>query len=283
VGACACEESKQTSGGAGEASQVLARFSGGVITAEELTREAQRLPPELREQFETAAGRREFLQAMVDKRLLLQEARRRGLHEAPEVRRQVQELEDRLAMQALLAEEERATGPASEAEVRAFYEARKAEFAEPERVRVGRLLAALKPGAGAGERAKARQRAEAWAAKLRRGEPLEKVATEGDGPERTQRGELGLFARGEFPAKELEEAAFSLRKAGEVSAVLSAPEGASVLVLLERRPGRIPSLEEVRPLVEGRMAPGFKRKGFDELLRRLRGASSVELDVVSRQ
>lgn len=281
TGACTRpEDPAEGMGGGGGTAQILARFDGGVVTAEELVRESQRLPPVLREQFNTAAGRREFLQSLVDKRLLVQEARRLGLHETPEVRRQVQELEERLTVQALLAEEERVAGEASEAEARAYFEARKGEFAEPERVRLVRVLAALAPGAG--ESARARQRAEGWAARLWRGETVEKVAAEGDGPERTQRGELGLFARGELPSRGLEEAAFALRRTGEVSPVLSGPEGAAVLVLLERRPARIPSFEEVRASVGGRLAPGRKRKVFDELLSRLRSASGVDVDAVSR-
>ena len=59
-------------------------------------RESARLPPALREQFETPAGRREFTRSMIDKRLLVLEARRRKLTEDPELRRQVQELEERL-------------------------------------------------------------------------------------------------------------------------------------------------------------------------------------------
>src|SRR6476659_1582493 len=80
------------------------------VTPEEVAREAERLPPILREKFETPEGRREFAASLVDKKLLVREAHRRGLAEKPEIQRQVRELEERLIVQALLADEERTAG-----------------------------------------------------------------------------------------------------------------------------------------------------------------------------
>ncbi|RYZ43811.1 MAG: peptidyl-prolyl cis-trans isomerase [Myxococcaceae bacterium] len=260
--------------------RVVGRYDGGVITETELQEESSKLVSPLREQFERPAGQREFVRSMIDKRLLAQEARRRGLDGTPEIQRQVQALEERLIIQALLAAEERGAPPPTPAEQRAWYDGHKADFEQPERLRLGRVFAAVTPGATSAQRTQARTRAERFAKQLQAGTPLAKVAAGGDGPERAQGGELPVLSRGQWggdPA--VERAAFALLKPGEVSPVVAEPGGFSVLQLLERRPARVPPYEEIRGEVETRMLPGRKRRHFEDLLTRLRQAASVEVDV----
>lgn len=260
---------------------VVARFKGGAISREELRREALKLPPALREQFESEAGQEEFARSLVDKRLLVEEARKRPLPQREDIARQVRELEERLLVQALLAEEEKALGPATEAELRAWYDGHKAELAQPERVHLGRVLAAA-PGGSAAERSRAKARAEEAARRLKAGEPLSRVHSLGDGPERARAGDWGLFARGDLKDARLEEAAFGLRTPGQVSAVVETAEGFVVLQLIERREPRVPPFEEVRTEVEGRLAPVRQRRVFDGLRARLRSAADVHVDVSVR-
>ncbi len=258
---------------------IVGRFHGGVVTAEDLKREANRLPPVLRARFETDAGRRDMVSAVIDKRLLLAEARRRKLDEDPDLRLQVRELEERLALQALLTVEEKQLGAATDAELRAFYEAHANELGQPERVRVRRVLASVGPAGSHVERERARERAERFATRLRGGERFEKVAADGEGPERARGGDLGLIAKGEGRDPRLEAAAFALERPGARSPVVSLADGFAVLELVERRPGRVPSFEEARGEVANRLAPQRKRRAFDDLLARLRKEADVAIDV----
>jgi parvulin-like peptidyl-prolyl isomerase len=282
AGVCACTSEAPGLSGApdagGSTGTVVGHFAGGeFVTAEEVSREAGRLPPAMREQFETPAGRREFTRSIIDKRLLVLEARRRKLTEDPELRRQVRELEERLAVQALLAQEEAAAGSPPEQELRAWFTAHREELTRPEQVRIGRVLVSVSSRASEAERSRARKKAEALAARLRRGEALAQVAREGEGPERMQGGELGLFARGRGLEPSLEQAAFALERPGAVSPVVAVRDGFAVLQLVERKPPRVPTFEEVRAEVEGRMAPARKRQVFDAILARLRQEAAVKL------
>jgi peptidyl-prolyl cis-trans isomerase C len=260
---------------------VVGRYEGGTITAEDVQREANRLPPALRQQFETRNGRREVLAAMIDKRLLAKEAERRGYRDDPEIKRQVRELEERLMVQALLAAEERAAGTPTEAEARAWYDSHRQELAQPERVRVARVLAAVKSSASAPERAKARARAEQFSGRLRKGEPFGKVAASGDGEEKSRGGDLGLLVRGASADRELETAVFALRRVGEVSPVIACANGFAVFELRERRETRTPSFEEAKGEVANRLAPQRKRKVFDDLIARLRKGGEVKLEIAA--
>lgn len=216
---------------------------------------------------------------MIDKRLLFAEARRQGLLDDAEVRRQVAELEERLAIQALLAAEERRAGSAAEPELRVWFEAHRAELALPEQVRVVRVLAAVRRGASDGERTQARQRVQRLADRLRRGEPATQVAAEGDGPERLRGGDFGFVTRGRSRDAALEQASFALARPGDVSPVFQCEEGLAAVALVERQPARQPAFEEVRSEVENRLTPQRKRKVFDQLLERLR--KDAEVDVLA--
>jgi peptidyl-prolyl cis-trans isomerase C len=260
---------------------VVGRYAGGVVTSNQLNREANRLPPVLREHFANPAGKRELVRSVVDKRLLVQEARRRGLPENPEIRQQVADLEERLIVQAMLVAEEKAAGPASETELRAFFDAHKMEFEQPERLRVARVLVAVSGNDSDSQRKKARARAEKIAERLRRGEPMSKVAGDGEGSEVDRGGELDFIIRGKSRDAALEEAAFALKTPGAISPVFLCREGWAVLQLIERTNARIPSFEEISSEVEGRVAPIRRRKVFDDLLAKLRRSGDVHITIAA--
>jgi peptidyl-prolyl cis-trans isomerase C len=269
--AAACRKPKDP------ASEIVADFRGGAVTRAEVEREGAKLPPRLRSQFESPAGRRELAESMVDKRLLVAEALRRGYDQDPEVRRQVDELRDRLVVQALLAEEEKKLPPPTEAEERAWFDAHRADLSEPERVHLARILFKVSPRAPAQEQAKARAKAEAVVKKLRGGAKVEAVAAQGEGPERSHGGDLGLIARGDLHDRKAEDAAFALAKAGDATAPVQTADGFAVLVLLERKPARAAVFEEMRPQIRARLDPGRKRKAFDDLRLALRKQNDVRI------
>lgn len=280
--ASACTRCGPTPTGKGGAA-VVATYASGKVTAEELQREANRLPPALREKFDTPDGRRELTSAMIDKRLLAGEARKRGLADDPEVRRQVEELEQRLTIQALLAAEEKQAGPPTIEELRAYYDAHQGELASPERARASRILVNVARGASEAERARARARLQALADRVRRGEPFEKVAEQGEGPERTRGGDLGFVLKGSLPDHKLSEAIFALGQPKAVSPVFDSADGYAVVQLVERTPARVPAFEEVRAEVANRLAPGRQRMVFEGLLARLRADAKVEFNAGSKQ
>lgn len=257
------------------ASPVVVRLTGGQVTRDDVLREANRLPPALRDQFDRGpAGRAELARSIADKRLLVQEAIRRGFADDPEIKRQVTELEERLLVNALFAAEEKAAARAGDDEVRAYYEVNRDKLTRPERVRLGRVLVRLRDGSERG----ARNRAESLRRRLVGGEAFEVVGKEGDGPERLRGGDLGLIETGSLePA--VADAAKALREAGEVSPILRVPDGLAILVLLERKPSELPPVDEVRAEIEARLGPVKKRRLFDRLLERLRDEAHVVVDV----
>jgi peptidyl-prolyl cis-trans isomerase C len=261
----------------------VATYRGGEVSREELLREASRLPAVLRQQFETPAGKRELAASIVDKRLLVEEARRRGLHANPDIQQQVRELEERLLVKALVEAEQNAAGAPTEAELRAHYEQNKESFRLPERVHFLRVLASVPAGATTADRQRARARAEGFLRRLKAGEAFAKVQASGDGPERAREGDFGTHVPEDLGDRRLAMAVLALEKPGQLSGVVEADAGYAVLKLVEKLPSRLRSFEEVRSEVEGHIQPSRHRKAFDALRARLRTQADVKVGLSGLQ
>lgn len=173
---------------------------------------------------------------------------------------------DDAAVEALLASDL--------ARVQAAYDARKEEFDQPEQVRARHVLirAAADPAEGdpaAAEQA-AREKAEQVAARIRGGEPFEKVAEElsEDPGSKEMGGDLGFFPRGRMvPA--FEEAAFGLEP-GTVSDPVKTPYGFHVIRVEEKRPAKLIPFEEAKAsLARDLLRDERGRQAADELVAKL--------------
>ncbi len=231
------------------------------LSREQVAAQAARLPPALREKLSNPDAERE---------LLVDEARKRGLGADPDLRKQVAELEERLLVQHLLTDEEKRRGAPSDADARAFFDAHRADFSEPERIHLGRILVSIAPGASEAERKKARSRADGYLARLRKREAFSSVAAEGDGPERARGGDAGWVTRPEVTDPLLAQVAFGLPSAKVTSGVVSTRDGLAIVSALEHRPAHEPSYEEARSQVLNRLDPKRKREVFDALVAQLR-------------
>ena len=223
----------------------------------------RKLPPLLREHFDTAAGAKEMQHALEDKALLVAEARRQKLDEKPDVRNQVNALEERLIVKDLVAAELKGLQP-DDAALRTYWQDHPAQFSEPERVRISRVFVAER-----GERSAARTRAEDLRQRMIANEPPASVAKDGDGAERVRGGDFGFVKRDDADLA-LVKAAFALKRAGDVSEVTETAGGFSVLVLVDRAQARVVPFEEAREQVKNRMQPILERRAFDKLVSQLR-------------
>jgi parvulin-like peptidyl-prolyl isomerase len=240
------------------------------VTAAEVRSAVRVLGPGLREQFDTPEGRVQFIDALVAKRLLAHEARRKKLDELPELRAQVDELEERLLIQALLAEAERIEPPPSEAELRAHYDANQEAFKQRAAVRLARVLVrkGARPDAAKAKVERLRQR-------LIKGEAVATIAAEGEGAERTDGGNIGWL---DDPNTPIGRVGLALQKTGEVSALIELDDAFACVVALEIRPARIPAFEEVREQVASRLRPTSQRRVFDRLVKQLIDGAGVRIN-----
>ena len=200
---------------------------------------------------------RGVLDAFLEERVLVLEARRRAL-----VAKGATREEEESAARALLAEAG-AKVTVSDAEIAGYYEAHRRELARPEQVTLRQILVPTLNEARDARRRLARE--------PRSFEAL--AQTRSRGPEASAGGLMGTFAHGELPV-ELEAAAFAL-SAGATSDPVESPLGYHVLRVDARAPARERTLDECREEIRRTLLREKSDAAGKELVGALLGRAKV--------
>jgi peptidyl-prolyl cis-trans isomerase C len=182
---------------------VVARVGGQSLTLCDFTRRVNSQNPYLRARFNAPEQRRALLQSWVDAELLAAEAQERGLDREPEVRRAVIiQLARRLEQSTRDAVP---TPTVTDAEVRAYYEAHRAEYDTDAEVRASQIVLGSRADA---ERVLADVRAHQADDAYFRAQVRSRSV---DVPSQARDGDLGFFPRsgGATVMPEVAEAAFA--------------------------------------------------------------------------
>jgi parvulin-like peptidyl-prolyl isomerase len=229
----------------------LAKVNGDVITREELRAEFKRRHGGHEKMLADVGETRKFLDHVVDRRLLLQEAYRLGLDERPEVRA-VRAKEERARVLARLVEIEiDAKSRPHDADIKAFYDQKTTTLFE-----VRQIVAAT------------RQDAEAIRTEIAAGGDFESIArARSIGHAREHGGRLPLLGWGAMePA--WEDVVYALRP-GELSPVLENAGTFEVVQLVSKktvdRPPFAQAAERIKAILGRRIKAARERAFSDEL------------------
>jgi len=108
---------------------VVAKVGDKTITLRELDDEIQQLPPQLQEQFKNPEKKIEFLQNIIARNLLLLAAQRAGIDREPEIEKAAQSAREAAIIAKYHQKEIAPKIRITEADVRAYYDSHKDEFA----------------------------------------------------------------------------------------------------------------------------------------------------------
>lgn len=262
-------------GTGGSAEPVFAVVDGTPVTVAHYDAQLNRT---IREKFyhrrppEEQMGRlrREVGDLLIERILLLAEAKRRGLQPEPEkLRKAMEQFEQRNSTNAVWQKQRELLLPALEQELgenelleqiekgarqapqpqpeqlRQYYEGHHDAFTEPERVRLSIILLKVDPGLSQPEKAKILEQAKALHARLVAGADFAALAKEHSGDETASSGgDMGYVHRGmlgEEVHKKLEGLAL-----GGISEPVVLMEGVAILRLDERIAPQLKSLEDSR-------------------------------------
>jgi parvulin-like peptidyl-prolyl isomerase len=165
---------------------------------------------------------------------------------------------------------------ASDQEVHQFYLENPEKFKRPQQVRAREIFIKVAPAANDEGRAASRSRAEQLLKAARAGEDFEKLARlNSDAPTRQWGGAMEPFARGQL-AKPVEDAAFAL-KAGQMSAVVSTPEGFHILKVEAIDAEVIVNEEQARARIRTYLEQRKANAAIEKEAERLRSAGKVDI------
>ena len=205
-----------------------------------------------------------LLDQLIEKRLMLHEARKMGITVTDEELQEAfdsikkgypeggfeevvkggeiplpqwrERLRQRLLIEKVIQHASKVASPIDGPVLKRYYEGHRDEFVVPEQVRVRQIVVHK------------RKDAKRIVRRLRRGQPFEELAEKySGGPEAQQGGDLGFFGRGDMP--EEFEVVFALR-AGEISSIVQSPYGYHIFQVVARREqaqlGFVEAREEIR-------------------------------------
>lgn len=156
---------------------------------------------------------------------------------------------------------ERASAP----EARAYYDAHKADFSDPESVHCLQIVT------------RTPDEAKSVLDQLRAGASFDKLARQvSTSPDGRNGGDLGWFPKGTMP-KVFDDACFSLGT-GKISGVVQSPYGYHVFKLIGRRPARVRAFNDVKTEVERRATAEKRAQAERELMKQLRGSAEVKVN-----
>lgn len=231
---------------------VLAEVNGTTITDNDFYKEQENLPPQLKPLTETPEGKKEMLDTMVVRELIMQQAKKDGLESSPEVAAKLEDLKKRVIVEAYLKKKVEEMATPTDAEMQDFYNKNKARFEGGAEIRASHIL--VKSEAEAKEIEK----------QLKAGGNFEELAKKHsmDGAA-AKGGDLGWFGKGAM-LPEFENAAFAL-KAGQVSPIVKTQFGFHLIKQTGARPAGARSFEDVKDQIKAALVPTKQQEAFKKL------------------
>lgn len=253
------KEEKASSG------QVLARVNDKAITMDDFRKEQEKLPPYIKASMETADGKKQFLDNLVTKELVLQQAEKAGMDKDEAVAAKLKEIKQTLIIEALLKKEIEGKFSFTDKDAEEYYNSHKDEFKD-EKVKISHIMV------------KTETEANDILKKLEKKESFEKLAKKySSGPTASKGGDLGYIGRG-TAIPEFEDAAFKLKKAGEISSVVAAGSGYHIIKLLDRKDVEAESFENVKDKIIAMQTKKKQRELFDNFVNSLKKEAKLELN-----
>lgn len=241
---------------------------GGVakIRVSDLESEMANLPDHLKSLAVTPEGRKEMLDTMIIREMILLEAKTANIENDPAVIAKFQDLKRRVIVERFLKSRVEADAMVTDAELLDYYNKNKDRFTVEEEIRVGLITVDNDV------------MAEGIVAKIKAGESFEELAKKYSTDTRSSAngGDIGWVSAGEIdPA--LEKIAFSL-EANKVSGVVKSELGYQVVKASGKRSNYLYPLAEVKDLVKKSVIEAKQKDSFTKVKADLRAKYKTKMD-----
>jgi peptidyl-prolyl cis-trans isomerase C len=242
--------------------QVLAEVNGGSITTGDFNRELKNLPEYLKTMADSPEGRKEMLDTMVIRELILQQASKDGLDKGAEIEEKMKDLKKRLIVESFLKKKVETESQVSDADLQKFYEQNKEKFKTGEQIKASHILV------------KTEKEAKDILAKIKAGGNFEELAKKSSiDSSAAKGGDLGWFGKGSM-VPVFEKAALALKE-GQVSDVVKSDFGFHIIKLTGKRAAGIRPLEEVKDQIKGAIMPTKQQEVFQKIKEELKKSAKI--------
>ena len=249
---------------------VLALVNGRQITQNEFEARWGELAGATRARYEKEGGKRRFLDELITRELLMQEARKQGLDQNDTIRDRAQRYREQLILDELLKDRIKAKIELSKEELDAFYERHAHELLTPLKIQVSQMLLPNLPAAKDLEK------------QINQGGDFAKFAQRYsiDGKTKAKGGTLGPYRKG-LVIPEVDDVIHTL-KPGMVSAPIKTDTGYYLVMITPLDKEVIQADLAVRERLRQELLNEKRRKQFDGVIADIRAKAIIRLADASR-
>ncbi len=245
--------------------KTLAEVDGKVITTEDFKNEVDRLPPYLKPMVQSNEGRKELLDSMIVRQILLEQAKKDGVDKSKEVSDRLDDLRKRLIVETYLKKKVEAEAKVTDEEMKKFYDDNKDKFKTGDQVRASHILV------------KTEKEAQDILAQLKKGGSFEDLAKKFSGDSSAAKGgDLGWFPKGAM-VPEFDKVAFSLKQ-GELSGVVKTNFGYHIIKVTGKRAAGIRSFDEMKEQIKTNLLPAKQQQIFQKMKDDLKKNAKVTIN-----
>ena len=249
---------------------VLAIVNGKAITLSEFDFRWSELPESTRARYESEGGKRQFLEELISRELLMQEAKKRGLHRSPSVRYRTQRFEEKLLLDQVMREAVKAQVEVSQEELEEYYASHGAVLPAPDRIEVSQIVS--KNIYAARDIKRMLDEGVAFANLAKR------YST--DKYTRSKGGELGLYQKGTAPP-EVEEAIYRLRP-GRTSDPIKTESGFYIVKVTSRKRGDTKAVLAAQERLKQELYSEKRQKHIKTYLANLKSSATIRIGDASK-
>mgnify|MGYP006296472501 CR=1 FL=1 len=244
--------------------KVLAVVNDKEITEQDIDALLKNLNPQYQAQFQSEEGRRQLLTELINKELLYFDALDKGLDQEEAFLAQLEEIKSNFikqyAMNKMLSDIN-----VTEKEVKEYYEANKAKFKAPEKVKASHILIASE------------EQAEEVVEELNNGLDFAEAAKKySKCPSKDKGGDLGFFMKGQM-VPEFEKAAFNM-EIGEISEPVKTQFGYHIIKVEDKQEEAEQEFEQVKDKITQQLLAQKQQKIYQEKVKELKGKYEVEIN-----
>lgn len=250
-------------------SPVLAVVNGRPITQSEFDFRWSELPESTRMHYENLGGKKKFLDDLISREILLQEARRLGLDHSLAFRMRIERVKEQLLLDELMREAASMNIRIPESELEAYYDLHRSALLEAQQIRAAHILV--------GTEAQAKDLKH----QLSQGYNFAKLAQRYSIDETTKAngGEFGIYRSG-MADPGIERALLTL-KPGVVSDPIQTPSGYHLVKVIARDADEAQRMEAARQRLRRELYAEKRRKQFEEVLAKLRATATIRVATTS--
>jgi peptidyl-prolyl cis-trans isomerase C len=245
---------------------VLATIDGEDISLQEFNKELDKIPANMKMLVATQTGKKNYLDRLIIKRLLLKEAKKEKVESEKDFQDRLSDIKDQLLIESVLKKKITADTKITDEDLKKYYEANKEAFKKDKEINTRHILL------------KSDEEAKQVLAKLQKGEDFAELAKKYSiDPQAAQSGgELGYHPKGTL-MPEYEEAASKLTKVGQISGIVRTKYGFHIIKLEGTRPAAYVPFDEVKEFMKQKIAQEKQTELLDKYVNDLKKGAKITI------